>query len=299
MEKKFTTLEIKANYTCNAKCDYCCISNRKAKRSMSHEEIAENVRYFHERYGISEICLSGGEPTVHENFLENLQYIHNLGLTIYLHTNAIKFSRRKFTERTAPYIDRALVGLSFHTAALSKKITGTGATFEKRIKGIRNLLDMGVPVRTNTVIVKDNYRYLPDISRLVGSLGTRKALFTLPFFFERHERQVDRFVPESFSEIKPFLQKSIDFLAEKDIAVFLQGLPACKLDEFKNFREIDPDRAFVDSYCQLDKHSFLFSGMLGYSQDDDCKGCEFSPDCWGYPLPGALGKMGTEMSLPT
>ena len=90
--KEFRALEIKANYTCNAKCDYCCISNRKEKRSMTHEEIAENVRYFIDTYGIKEVCLSGGEPTVHKSFLENLQFVHSQGLTIYLHTNAIKFS---------------------------------------------------------------------------------------------------------------------------------------------------------------------------------------------------------------
>ena len=297
-DKNFTTLEIKANYTCNAKCDYCCISNRKEKRSMSHEEIAENVRFFQQKYGIKGVCLSGGEPTVHKSFLANLQFIRSQGLTIYLHTNAIKFNDKEFTGKAAAYIDRALVGLSFHNASLCKGITGNASTFEKRIEGIKNLLAQDVPVRTNTVIVKSNYKYLSEISKMIGALGTRKALFTLPFFFERKESQVDQFVPDSLADIKPFLHETIDYLTDKNIDVFLQGLPPCKLDEFKDFREIDPDRAFVDSFSQFEKHSFLFSGMLGYSQNDECKGCEYSIDCWGYPLPGALGEMGTKMSLP-
>jgi MoaA/NifB/PqqE/SkfB family radical SAM enzyme len=295
---KITTLEIKANYTCNAKCDYCCISNRKEKRSMTHEEIAENVMYFKKKYGIREVCLSGGEPTVHKSFLNNLQFVHSQGLTIYLHTNAIKFSDREFTEQAAPYIDRALAGLSFHNESLCKEITGNASTFEKRIEGIKNLLALDVPVRTNTVIVKSNYRYLHEISKMISTLGTKKALFTLPFFFERKESQVDQFIPDDFFDIKPFLHETIDYLTEKNISVFLQGLPPCKLDEFIDYREIDPDRAFVDSFCQLEKHSFLFSGMLGYSQNEECKGCEYSLNCWGYPLPGALGEMGTKMSLP-
>ncbi len=90
-QKQFKSVEIKANYTCNSKCDYCCISNNQHKRSMSHEEITSNVIFFKDKYGIEEICLSGGEPTIHEGFLANLNFICTQGLRVYLHTNGIKF----------------------------------------------------------------------------------------------------------------------------------------------------------------------------------------------------------------
>jgi len=296
--KEFISLEIKANYTCNSKCDYCCISNNQRKRSMTHNEIAANIDFFKNKYNIEEVCLSGGEPTVHKNFLENLRYVREQGLRVYLHTNGIKFYDAEFADACAPFLNRVLVGFSFHDEQLCKNITGTGNTFAKRLAGIKNLLDRGVTVRTNTVIVRSNYMYLPEISEIIKSLGLHKALFTLPFFFDATVQQVESYVPESFDEVKPYLRQAIDLLTGHSIKVSLQGLPPCKLDEFKDFQEIDPDRAFVDSSHQLDQYDFLFSGMLGYAQTSDCDLCTYTRECWGFPKPGALGKLGETISLP-
>lgn len=297
-QNQFKSLEIKANYTCNSKCDYCCITNNQHKRSMSHEEITSNVIFFKDKYDIEEICLSGGEPTIHAEFLANLNFICSHGLRVYLHTNGIKFHDGRFAGSCSPFLNRVLVGLSFHNEDLCRRITGTGKTFTKRISGIKNLIHHDVTVRTNTVIVRSNYQYLPEISKTIGLLGLKKALFTLPFFFEATEEQIKQFVPESFDAIKPYLRQAIDMLLMKDIKVSLQGLPPCKLGEFQELSEVDPDRAFVDSTHQLEKHKFLFSDMLGYSRRHDCAECLYAQACWGYPRPGALGELGKTLSLP-
>lgn len=297
-QKQFKSLEIKANYTCNSRCDYCCISNNQHKRSMSHEEITSNVIFFKDKYDIGEICLSGGEPTIHEEFLANLNFICAQGLRVYLHTNGIKFHDDRFAGTCSPFLDRVLVGFSFHNENLCRCITRTGKTFEKRISGIKNLIHHDVAVRTNTVIVRSNYRYLPEISKKIGFLGLQKALFTLPFFFEAKKEQIKQFVPESFEVIKPYIGEAIDTLLTKGIKVSLQGLPPCKLGEFEEFSETDPDRAFIDSTHQFEQYKFLFSDMLGYTQRQDCAGCVYAQACWGYPRSGALGELGKTLSLP-
>ncbi|MBN2332248.1 MAG: radical SAM protein [Deltaproteobacteria bacterium] len=293
----FTKLEIKANYTCNSRCGYCCISNNQGKRTMNFEEIAANILFFKETYKISEVCLSGGEPTIHREFLATLKFIKEQGLTTYLHTNAIRFHDRQFVKECAPFLNRVLVGFSYHDEAACDQLTGTTKTFARRLAGIKNLLDCQLPVRTNSVVLKSNFRCLPDMGRLIGDLGTSKALFTLPFFFEATARQVDQFVPEDFTELKSFLGEAIRLLEKKGVTVFLQGLPPCKLDEFKDYREVDPDRAFVDSGHQLDAHCMLFSDMLGYAKVEACRDCLYAVDCWGFPQTQALGKLGDTLSL--
>lgn len=296
--QEFSALEIKANYTCNSNCHYCCIRNNQGRRRMSLTEIAANVRYFIEKHAIREVCLSGGEPTVHPDFLASLSYIREQGLALYLHTNAIRFRDRPLGQACAGLVNRVLVGLSCHNEQLCASLTGTKDTFQARITGIRNLLEASLPVRTNTVVLKANYRFLPEIGRTISSLGVSRALFTLPFFFGVTNRQVDEFVPESFAELKEYLARTIDILQSRGISVFLQGLPPCKLEEFRELREIDPDRAFVDSEHQLEKHSFLFSGMLGYSQDNGCEPCGYRGECWGFPANAALGRLGEALGRP-
>lgn len=257
-----------------------------------------NADYFQEKYAIREICLSGGEPTVHPDFLASLQYFRSRGLGVYLHTNAIRFSNKHLPQECVGLLNRALVGLSCHDEQSCEALTGTRNTFAKRVSGIQNLQEASIPVRTNTVILKDNYRFLPEISQVIRSLGVSKALFTLPFFAGATDDQVDAFVPEDFASLKEYLAQALNALQSAGIKVFLQGLPPCKLDEFKDLREVDPDRAFVDSEHQLENHTFLFSKVLGYTQNQTCEPCHYRGECWGYPAKAALGKLGEAIGLP-
>lgn len=286
----FRSLEIKANYTCNSFCPYCCAGNRTIKNSMSHDEVRDNIEYFMDRYGIEELCLSGGEPTVHKSFAENIRFAREKGLRLYLHTNGISFGNADFTDTHAPYLSRVLVGISCHDEASCEELTGIGKSFQARLNGIKNLLARGMPLRTNTVVLRQNYTTLPDIGRLLLSLGVQKALFTLPFFFERSDEQVAEFVPPNLDEVAPHLQEAIDLLTHEGVPVFVQGLPPCRLGPFEQYAEVDPDRAFVDCNNQQKNHGFLFSGMLGYRRDERCEECTHGNVCWGFPAAGALGE---------
>jgi molybdenum cofactor biosynthesis enzyme MoaA len=293
----FTSLEIKANYTCNTKCIYCCGKSNWQKRVMTFDEIAENVRYFMDRHQIAEVCLSGGEPTIHPDFLQSLNLLREQKLRAYLHTNAIRLADRQFALKCSGFIDRVLVGFSYHNEQLCAALTGTKGTLGKRFDGIRNLQEISVPVRTNTVIMRENLQYLQEIAELISTLGIQKALFTLPFFFMATPAQVERFVPGSLEEVKQRLAPALALLQSKGIQVALQGLPPCKIDEFAGLYEIDPDRAFVDSEHQRERHTFLFSGMLGYGQNEECADCGLKAKCWGFPRSRAMGALGDRLGL--
>jgi MoaA/NifB/PqqE/SkfB family radical SAM enzyme len=285
----FQSLEIKANYNCNSRCTYCCAGNRSAKNTMSFEEISANIGHFMDKHGIRELCLSGGEPTIHKSFTETLQFAHGQGLRVYLHTNAIRFAKPGFAEQHAPFLNRVLVGLSCHDEQSCAELTGLRKSLGVRMDGIRNLLRCGVPVRSNTVVLRSNFRHLPETGRQILSLGVKHAMFTLPFFFERKEHQVQEFVPPDLDTVTPYLRQTLELLAGAGISVYVQGLPPCRLGPFEQYAEVDPDRAFVDWEHQIENHSTLFSGMLGYTRDQRCDGCKHACTCWGFPAPGALG----------
>lgn len=296
--RRYSALEIKANYSCNTRCIYCCGYNNWRKPVLGYAAIEENIRYFMAEYGIEEVCLSGGEPTIHPDFLKAVRFVREQGLRLYLHTNGLSFARRDFAGECAGLIDRALVGFSYHDEALCAALTGVRNSFARRLDGIANLLAGGIPVRTNTVILRDNLAHLPEIAAIVAGLGTAKALFTLPFFIEATPAQVEQFVPASLDAVMKQLRPAIGLLQERGIAVSLQGLPPCKLGEFAGLYEIDPDRVFVDSEHQFERHSTLFSGKLGYRQVDSCAGCMEATRCWGFPAAGAMGRLGEALGLP-
>lgn len=264
---------------------------------MSFDDLIANVDYFIANYGIKEVCLSGGEPTIRPDFSDLLSAIHSRGLTIYLHTNALRFHDRTFAETSSRFLDRALVGFSAHDAGLCEVLTGTGKTFAKRLAGVRNLLDVSLPVRSNTVILRQNFRHLPDIADVVAALGVRKSLFTFPFFIDQPPETKDALIPDSFEEVRPFLSETVERLSRERIAVFIQGLPPCKLGEFAQYREIDPDRALVDGGHQFERHQYLFREGLGYQRTEECGLCDYGSECWGFPRPGVLGSLGRSLGL--
>jgi MoaA/NifB/PqqE/SkfB family radical SAM enzyme len=154
-----------------------------------------------------------------------------------------------------------------------------------------------VPVRTNTVILRQNFRRLPEIADFIRSLGVRRSLFTFPFFILPAPAEADDFLPDSFEEVQPFLAEAVNILARENIDVFIQGLPPCKLGAFAKYREIDPDRALVDADHQFEQYQLLFHDGLGYRQTEACGECGYAGECWGYPQPGALENPGRSLGL--
>jgi len=278
----FSSLEMKTNYSCNSNCSFCSFYNRKNQGAMSFNDIAENLRYFKKYYRIREVCVSGGEPSIRSDFIEILKLIRMHSLHVYLHTNAITFHDKDFAKECSCWINRALVSFHFHNADSCDRLTGTIGSFEKRISGISNMLAYSFPVRTNTLILKSNYEMLPDIGKAICGLGVRESLLTFPFFFELSPDQIHNHSPGDIKRIKPYLQKMIGILLQHDIRVSIQGLPPCMLEEFEHYREIDCERALIDSQFQFDKYSLLFSKMLGFSKKSERRSCKYDHTCWGF-----------------
>jgi len=233
---------------------------------MSFTEIAANVRYFIEKHNIREVCLSGGEPTVHPDFLASLSYVRGAGSGTVPAHNAIRFGGRELVDECAGLINRVLVGLSCHNEQLCAALTGTKNTFQTRIAGIENLLASSLPVRTNTVVLN---RITGSCRRSAGQ-SARSAfpgLCLLCLFSSGHGQPGGGVCAREFRRTEEYLARAIDILQGRGIKVFLQGCRPASWMNSEELREIDPDRAFVDSRHQLDRHGFLFSGMLGYAQE--------------------------------
>lgn len=77
---------------CNLNCKYCYMNANKDLSSMTFDQFKHVVDYFTE-VGVEIVMLSGGEPCLHPDIIEMIQYISTKGLEIGLVTNGTIISK--------------------------------------------------------------------------------------------------------------------------------------------------------------------------------------------------------------
>lgn len=72
---------------CNLTCSFCCFANRDLSEKLSLEKVKQALDSF-KKIGVTGVEFTGGgEPTIHPNFEEIVEYAHSLGFKLGLCTN--------------------------------------------------------------------------------------------------------------------------------------------------------------------------------------------------------------------
>ena len=102
--------------SCNLSCPMCYASSGPGGQHLSFEDAIKSIDRLVEVEGRPEVLqLSGGEPTIHPEFLEILDYACGQPIDIVMiNTNGIRFARdRDFLDAVARYRDRLEIYLQF------------------------------------------------------------------------------------------------------------------------------------------------------------------------------------------
>ena len=172
-------LWIYTNFHCNLKCDYCAVgSSPQAKRRLMQsgrfrELIDEAVSE-----GFTEIYLTGGEPLLHPNICEFLDYATDQIPTVVL-TNAILLKGSRL-ERFAPLaqkqrlvVQTSLDGVRPDTHDLHR---GKGSWIRTK-EGIHHFVQLGFEVRVAMTETPENTHEIEEVSQLLGVIGIKPENF--------------------------------------------------------------------------------------------------------------------------
>lgn len=318
MEHNPITLEVKVNYACNNTCDFCSFGNLRAQK-MTYQNILDNIRYIKERFpNVNHLEISGGEPTIRADLLSILRFARaEMEIPfIGLHTNAIRLHDAELTREIGRYLDLAVV--SFHSqnrdvlASLVHK--HHPETFDRIVMGICNLRANGIPLITNTLILADNYRFLPEIASLISTFEPIQAIFTYPFFLGNILSAGGRQVAP-LREIDAYLQEAISLLSWKGTEVSLNSIPFCQLEpstldayikaraQANTYRKTteqvgQSQRITIDLQHQFDKYVTFGFELLGFEKTRACDPCAWSAACMGiWRGHVVLGKYGEPLPL--
>jgi pyruvate-formate lyase-activating enzyme len=238
--------EVKITASCDQKCVFCK-SPPDLPNHASVEETRSALPLLARR--ASFLTLSGGEPTASRHLVEIIRLAREAGFeSVEVQTNGMRASDQRLAERIAAAgATHALVSLHAHEEEISDRLTHTPGGYRRTLRGIDNLVRVGLRVSLCHVICEGNYRHLPDFAEfIILRFNTRpmRVVFTLAVPTYR-VREVPGLMPR-ISALGPGLRFALSRFAPADgrtgsrhVASVIAGcgLPPCSLGNMAPYHE--------------------------------------------------------------
>lgn len=166
-------LWIYTNYDCNLACSYCVVrSSPTAERRGIDMPVYQRLIDEAVDLGVSHVFLTGGEPFLLPDIFERIAYAGERLPTTVL-TNAMILPIGSRPQKLAQ-LDRERISLQVtidgHDPASHDPFRGRGS-WEKAVRGVRLLQDLGFTVYIGSTETSANTGKLDELRRFVASLG--------------------------------------------------------------------------------------------------------------------------------
>lgn len=211
-KEKIKKTVIITGYACNNFCRFCMNTHKRSMPQRSTGEILVEISKARRR-GRNYLEIIGGEQTIRPDIARIIKHASGAGFRdIVMATNGRLFAYPDFARKVIKAgLTELIFSIHAHTPELFDKLTQVPGSFNQLKKGIANVKGPGgCKIGSNTAIVKQNYRFLPQIGRFIYELGIRNAEFI--FVDPTRGGALDDFeglVPR-ISDIAPYARKCLD-----------------------------------------------------------------------------------------
>jgi cyclic pyranopterin phosphate synthase len=291
MEKR---VDIKTGFICNNNCRFCVQADNKCKGNRSFEEIKRDLEDCKSRCG--GVVLTGGEVTIRKDFFDIVEYAKSLGYeTIQIQTNGRMFASLDFCKKAiktgAAEFSPALHGCC---AEQHDALTRSPGSFSQTVKGIKNLKSLGQRILTNTVVVKQNYRNLPDIAKLLVNLDVDQFQFAFVHPMGNALKNFDETVPR-ISEAAPYIHKGLQIGIDAGKRVMAEAMPYCQMEGYEDYiaEKVIPETEVRGKEHQNTDSFTKQRQTEGKTKFPQCDECKYDSICEG-PWKEYPAKMGGE-----
>ena len=278
-------------YECNNHCTFCL--NSEKRKYIRHKKTAEIFNDILEAKKNSTTYLEfiGGEITIRKDFFDIISFAKKIGFeTIMIATNGRMFSKKEFAKKALESgLNHIVFSIHGHNEALHDKLTEAPGSFKQLLLGIKNLQDLNFnEIGSNSTIVKENYKYIPDIGRLITSIGIENSEF---IFVDPNQGAPDEFffdmVP-TYEEVSPYVNELLRYGYEKKLTHWMvRYYPLCFIEEKYHpmVSEIMEVENFKTEHIAVDfinKDVSKGRENVGKQKIGKCKNCDYSNKCEGY-----------------
>ena len=287
-------VDIKTGFTCNNNCRFCVQAHKKKFGNRPTGDIKKDLGEA-KKTKCSGVVFTGGEPTIREDIVELVSYAKELGFKrIQLQTNARMLCNKDFCKEVikagANEFSPAIHG---HIADLHDYLTRVSGSFSQTVKAIKNLRELNQYIITNTVVVKPNYRYLPELAKLLVELKVDQFQFAFVHAVGNAMKNYDQMMPW-VSLVAPYIKEGLQIGIDNNIKVMAEAMPFCTMEGYEKYCSeffIPPTEIRdINSYDPAFEKTRKEEGKVKFLQ---CKECKYDETCEG-PWKEYPERMGSE-----
>jgi molybdenum cofactor biosynthesis enzyme MoaA len=266
---------VRLTYRCNDHCVFCLDSDAHDGTDRQRDEIVEQI-VDGRRKGATRLILSGGEPTIHPDYVRFIQLGAAAGYRwIQTVTNGRMFAYAEFLQKC---VDAGLTEITFSVHGPNAKVhdalVGTRGAYEQEMRGLRNALDDGrVVVNIDVVINRANVRHLPAMLEKYIDMGVKEfdLLQVVPFGRAFTDGRDTLFY--DLVEARPYLQAALAYSKRPDVHLWMNRFPPQHLEGYEHLIQ-DPYKLNDEVRGRAPE----FARLLEHGEDLDCR----EPSRCGY-----------------
>lgn len=259
---------------CQNNCKFC------ATGDLDHTLSPNNVIDFLDISDGDTVLLTGGEPTIHKDFINVARHIKESGGNVDILTNSIKFANKKFCTEASKYIDSAQCSFYSWSEPTTTYLTGNKTAYKKTVAGIHNLINSSVDVEIKTLVnLRPCYRTLNmTVSKIITEFGLNTVWLSGCDFVGN--LQINHGLLVSLQRCATHIDRAIDIATSSGVKVELMYMPLCVMSA-RNASLVSsrPGGCSIDSY--MSGEGIEGTGCYDCAYGYECNNCGLRDRCTG------------------
>ncbi len=265
-------------YKCNHRCLFCPREYSDFEEMLPYDLLINNVENVIEKSNVQHLIVSGGEPTMHPDFLKFMDFLMKKPVFIALLTNGDNFSNTEFSDAFIRTVNPKKVQIvtAIHSIDSEKHdwVSGCKGSYERSIKGLLYLSKAGYSIGIKFIVSKQNYQeselFVKDI---LDKFAGRVNIQFCGIDCAGNANQYGEQAAINYQEARPYLEKAFDTFWEYQkkyptCHLSVSEMPLCSVDPYywKLFvlKERSRTNAYsAPNYKNNDEH-------LTYNAGNDC-----------------------------
>lgn len=217
---------------CNLNCTYCFCYIVKKKDELTSDELINLLSDLYDM-GVDSVALSGGEPTLREDFMQITETIASWGMRFSLMTNGCLITKEQI-EKLVPHLDSAGVSID-GPREIHNELRGG---FDEAVQTLRHFAEFDIPITINSSVNSVNWEHLDYLVDLTLETGIDGLKVHPILRLDRNRAIEDKyFLPEELYE--PFY----NWLVEKS----LETMGHCYI-----VTSLKPRKRILDHPCEAE-----------------------------------------------